>query len=153
MRRHNGGNDGGNMKMMSNRRRVLQLIGLSPAAAPLAAKAAFDGEAMKLAGMVELSGGGGCPAPSANSDPSRAQIRLALMNKSVRQEIEANVYEQERFVGRLDPDLAALRSFSLNARIAFQRQRNVERRLQDMQQDWSWLRFNDIIFKAIGLKL
>ncbi|MBK8009583.1 MAG: hypothetical protein IPK23_15025 [Rhizobiales bacterium] len=67
-----------------------------------------------------------------------------LANAAARAEAESVIFEDERKVGFIDPDIACARSYSLNAKIAYQRQRNVERRLQQLQNEWPWQKLEGI---------
>jgi hypothetical protein len=132
------------------RRSILRMF----ASAPLVAKATADKAVANLTGIASegLQYGGGC-APSGEG-PKPHEFAAFLRNAVARREIETILYrEQERMVGAIDPDLAALRSFSLNAKITFQRQRNVARRLEEMQRPYSWDRIADMVrnpLKAFG---
>lgn len=83
--------------------------------------------------------------------PTNEQMQEALRFPQAREVVTHLLYEEERLVGRIDPDLAVMRSFSLNAKIAFQRQRNVERRLAGMGHEYPYQRINRAIFKVLGI--
>jgi hypothetical protein len=131
------------------RRGFLRLL----SATPLAGKMAVEQAAGRLAG-VDLSGirfgatptSGEGPA-SANPYPNAEAIRKATLIPGNRKAIMDFLWEDSREVGYIDPDLAVLRSFSLNAKIAFQRQRNVERRFQSLTKDYPWNRMWTLIRK------
>lgn len=118
------------------RRSFLKMLGLSP----LAAKAAVESEQMHQAGITQV---GQYPTatnlpPGETVDPS---IIRALMDAAFRAEWESALYQQNRSVYFLDHDLANKRSFSLAAKIAFQRQRNVERQMAESCgiSPWRWM--------------
>lgn len=134
--------------MKPSRRNILALIG----ATPLAAREALETKAMSLAGVA----GPEAPTPpygmpAASSDPTKQQIISALRIPSVREEMRSLLFEEHQRVGYLDHDLASKRSFSLAAKIVFQRQRNIERRLVEMQTEYTWNRINQAILRALGL--
>lgn len=117
-------------------------------ATPLAAKAMADQAAGQLAGLNTESlaglGSNGC-APPSSAEPSPAAVDGALRFAPNRQALLDLLYEEERVVTRIDPDLAALKSLSLNAKICFQRQRNVERRIQQMTKGYTWRRLDTLL--------
>lgn len=135
----------------ATRRSALALFGLAPAAAPIAAKRALDFETKQL--MAGGFGGAGAGAPSSSEEgatPTQDQKRLALRIPVVRSELTSLLYEEQQGYNGLDPDLACLHSMSLNARLAFQRQRNVQRRLKEIEKGWIWQRFDKTVLGAIG---
>lgn len=106
-------------------------------AVPFAAHSAADQIGRELAG-IEISGlargGYGSPKGSETSaamEVTTAQISAACKIPGLRKQIESLAFEGNRYVSRIDPDLAVLRSFSLNAKVTFQRQRNVAREMAD----------------------
>lgn len=71
-------------------------------------------------------------------------LRNALATPALRAEIEAILYDQHRTVHALDHDLASNRSYSLAAKICYQRQRNVARALECQVMEASpWQRIRD----------
>lgn len=103
---------------------------------------------------VEVAGLGTTPygslsiAGGSNGDHESKMIAQALKMPGLRSQIESLFYENNRCVSRIDPDIAVLRSFSLNAKIAFQRQRNVA---SDMEQRSGWDYPYRRIMKLVGL--
>jgi hypothetical protein len=144
------------MPLTMDRRSILRLFASTPVAAPMAAKALNDQLVGDLAG-VKASGLSDAGAPSGyatSGDPTPDQVKAALGSPPLRGRVVSALYEEERRVFALDPDLAALRSFSLNAKIVFQRQRNVERRLAEMQTtEPLWRRAVSIILSGWQLKI
>jgi hypothetical protein len=145
-----------------NRRGVLRMLGLGGAAAPIAAKQMADDMAGRLSGMAidmpgyELAGGGAAPSAS-NEWATQSDFKSAFLNHVLRRQVEELLYEEEYRVGRIDPDIAVLRSFSLNAKITFQRQRNVALRKKILQEGESWKRLNKLalsgpVGRLLGLK-
>lgn len=119
-------------------------------ATPLAARAMAEQAAGQIAGISPngLSGLGGVGASfpeSSNAAPSPQEIEGALGVPANRRALLDLIYEEERVVNSIDPDLAVLRSFSLNAKICFQRQRNVERRLRQMTKGYPWRRLDALL--------
>lgn len=124
------------------RRGFLKLLPATPFAVRTAAE-----ETARTISKIEVSGVGqdnsigarGLPSTCLSStDPSADQWRTALRNLGLREQIESLIYENNRFVNRIDPDIAVLRSYSLNAKIAFQRQRNVALDLKNFEGDGSY---------------
>lgn len=131
------------------RRGFLKLLPAAGFAGKLAAEdAAKQLSGLGSTGFPQNAGGGwaveglGCapnqPAPISLSqgsaisiDARRRIIQRVLRIPKLRGELESILYEDQRHVGYIDPDLAAKRSFSLAAKVTFQRQRNVERALQN----------------------
>lgn len=62
-------------------------------------------------------------------------VRLALSTPSQRAELESILYERYRRVHHLDMDLAANRSYSLAAKMCYQRQRLVEHEIGEAIAD------------------
>lgn len=134
------------------RRAFLSLLGVSPIAARSAAtKAAADLAGVSIAGMSGFDGG---VEPHSNADATPAQARVALKIPHVLAEVRSALYEDYRRIHRIDPDIAVHRSFSLNAMITFQRQRNVERAIEQMQHDfYPYRRIQEAILRAVGVSL
>lgn len=133
--------------MTLGRRAFLRFTALSP----LAAKKAADAAAAELSGTIIAGHGnwyGSGDAPSNGSsgmdEPTKTDWRRMLSNDVNRSEVESVMFEDERKVGFIEPDIAVARSYSLNAKIAYQRQRNVERRLRQLQEEWPWQKLEGI---------
>lgn len=137
-----------------NRRKLISLLGLAPVAAPLAAKAMADSATANLA-AVSLAPGqgtyGNAGVPSSSNEATREEARIALMNPAIRAEVESMLFKQERRVSFIDPDIACHRSFSLNAKIAFQRQRNVAREIDQMKSEYPWSRMQKLLRGGLSL--
>lgn len=122
--------------MTSTRRRFLNFL----AATPLGARAAAEKVVADLSG-IQLGLGG---EPSLNPSPSPAepfqQYALALKIPAARQALRDILIEGENSVFKLDPDIASKKSWSFNAKICFQKQRNVEWRLAQLGKDYYWNR-------------
>lgn len=133
--------------MKASRRNILALIGV----APLATKEALEDKAMRLAGIQQGGNAASYGVPGVINDPTKQQMVSALRIPSVREEMRSLLFEEVKYVNAIDHDLASKRSFSLAAKIAFQRQRLVERRLEEMQGEYIWHKINRAIFRALGL--
>lgn len=143
--------------MTLGRRGFLQRLGVGLVAAPAAAKQIVDKAAADLAGVSVSGVSWGNPGPpSAHGtagappiDPRKA-LRSLLSNAALREEYIAAMYERNRHVGSLDLDLATKRSFSLAAKVTYQRQRNVERQIEDESHADGppWARPDQLIRKA-----
>lgn len=127
------------------RRSFLQALGLAPVAGPLAAKAAADKAIADMAGVQidGLRGGGGGYGP--NVAPPRATASAADIDQfqaaaqyvktfGLPKFAEAQLRENSRYVGGLDPDIAAKRSWSMSFKIVTQRQRNYEAALRRIEE-------------------
>lgn len=133
---------------MLGRRKFLALMGMAPAAAPLAAKAALEKEAATYARVQGLDGlAASMPENPASSAPEKVSrvLRTILSDKKMRDEFESLTYESYRHVSVLDPDIACTRSYSLAAKIAFQRQRNVARAINNDLHGWPWQRLSEFM--------
>lgn len=105
------------------------------AAAPLAKRAVEEEAARALSGIGSAGGlisGRGLPPIGHHSDPKirHSDVAKALLNSAFRAEIESIAYEANRHVVFLDVDLATKKTFSLAAKVTFQRQRNVQREIE-----------------------
>lgn len=118
-----------------NRRSILGVLG----GAPFAAKA--------VAQTVTQGGGllGGSGAPSTGLMSQADKVAAPAMERSVAlrtifadakaiAEIKDELAEQNKFVHVIDPDIAIMRSWSDMAKITFQRQRNIERAFEELQE-------------------
>lgn len=118
-----------------NRRSVLRSIGIGALAAPTAASQAMEQlNTFPMAAPGQLIGGmGNCsqtPTPFAVSHWDMA--RQAFANPKLKSELWSQLFVEQSHVSFLDPDIANKRSWSLASKIAFQRQRNVERAYERM---------------------
>lgn len=133
---------------MIGRRKVLQMLGVSSVAAPLTARM----EAQKLtAQLANVQGIGGLQGhgPIDNPSPPTSGLsyenrKIALLNfPTIRAELESLLYEAHSHIYRIDADIAVKKSFSLNAKITFQRQRNVAKAMEDQVNGWRWNRLEN----------
>lgn len=114
------------------------------AALPFAGNAVGGEMAMKQAaanmGMVggadmSLGIGAGASKQVAPKMPHWQAMRLALANPDLRRQIISDMYDRHRRVDSVDMDIACLKSLSPMAKVTFQRQRNVERELEQQTVD------------------
>lgn len=130
--------------MISGRRSFLRLLAVSP----IAGKAAAEAAAARLSGL-EIGGVDGVNTrgimPSSVGDPTPDDHLRILSMPGKRTEIRSMLFERERRVSSIDPDIACHRSWSLNAKIAFQRQRNVEEAMREMVETTIWRRIDNFI--------
>jgi hypothetical protein len=75
------------------------------------------------------------PFPNKPHVPYWQQARDAFKNPQAKAEIESEFYRQNKYIDRLDPDLENKKSFSIAAKIAFQRQRIVADAMDREQQN------------------
>jgi hypothetical protein len=156
-------------RIAATRRRFFSFM----AAAPIGAKAAAE----QLAGIASVGsygqrnavGSGGLsglfsdgPVGGNSSLPTVAgltrlqkqgALRAALLSPEVHARIESIIFEDNRMVAHIDHDLASKRSFSLAAKVTFQRQRNVARQMSyDVLEQTPWRRLNEwseTVFKTV----
>lgn len=120
--------------------------------AAIAVRTTAEAAARDLA-KVEVAGLGnsnyGIPQ-SASGDNTEAMLTRAVNIPGLREKVESYFFENNRCVSRIDPDLAVLRSFSLNAKIAFQRQRNVAADME-RQAMGGWGAWSQRLTKLLGV--
>ncbi len=127
------------------RRKFLSALGFGAVAAPGVGQQIIGGAfnpAMPAAGWASGT-------PVAAKDFA-AMSRSAFSNLQSREAIRAILFEEYKLVGAIDHDIASKRSFSLAAKVTFQRQRNVERRIDEMQAAYPHERINKIIRGFLG---
>lgn len=119
-----------------NRRSILKLLGAAPVAAPLAAKAASDAAISEMT-KLNATGLGASNGPSSMGrlTDTASHARAMLKLPKIKDQLITLIYEEERNIYCLDVDIANKHSFSLAAKITFQRQRNVNRRLKLLQEE------------------
>ncbi len=137
------------------RRGFLRSMAAIPAAAAQAQAALA--ETMSMASKIATSSpdqpppsGGGIPM--GHNDPSTEQIRMLLKLPAARAQIESQTFQSYRHVSALDPDLANKRSFSLAAKVTFQRQRNVAAQMDALVGDYHWRRVDGLVSRLLGLR-
>jgi hypothetical protein len=132
------------------------MLGLAPAAAPLAAKGAADAQIAKLAGVVVEGAsasqyaaptGAGFPGPDEYNKTRIAASEYVKM-VGVPDFVTEQIRRESQYVSYLDPDLAAKRSWSMSVKIATQRQRNFERRMELLQHS-GWQARSSMAFKKL----
>lgn len=99
------------------------------AAAESAAKDLMRGQGMLAGTSMDPHGplrGSISGRHSPSLDGMKTRWLKALGNEEIRQVLESHFYRNNKYVARIDPDIGVLKSFSLNAKITFQRQRNVK---------------------------
>ena len=149
--------------MKTNRRRFLSLMGVSTAAAPLAAKAALDEGIAKQAGINLFgSGFGGVPASAPPDGQSVGKFvpwedRIAKLSSYIKlfglpEFADQELRQRSQWVGGLDPDIAVKRSWSMAVKIQEQRQRNYERGLHSIHDASLKLKAKGAIQKLLGFE-
>lgn len=137
--------------MTLNRRGFLGAVS-ALAGKRLAAKADAALAQVNVSGLI--SGGfAPCGPPSSTQafpEPKPTDWARGLRNAFTRHQVTSMLYELEHHVYQLDPDLAVNRSMSLSAKLVFQRQRNVARRLADLQQEFTYNRMNRLLWDFLG---
>jgi hypothetical protein len=144
------------MKTALARRGFLRLM----SAAPFAGKAAAEHAAARLSGIsgqglvpgpVMYGSSGSTAGPVSSSDPSPEQVSRAMLIPGNRQRFIDMLWEEAYDVTYIDPDIAVHRSVSLAAKIAYQRQRNVQRRYERFTKGYPWSRINNFLSKFVGI--
>lgn len=136
--------------MKTSRRKMLSILAGVPIAGPLAAKLAGDQATADLA-MINLKGhfpsvpdGYAVPGNAPTEGITEAQRRLAIKIPWVRDQIKEIFREDSYYVGGIDHDIANKRSWSVAAKVTFQRQRNIERKLDQCVKEYTWNRISKI---------
>lgn len=88
---------------------------------------------------------------SLNEGPKQRAKRI-LRNLATRGEVESVLYEDYRTCNVIDHDLLNKRSYSYAAKVTFQRQRFVERRMRELQEETGYERIWQVINSAAGIK-
>jgi len=120
------------------RRGFLRVLGLAPIAGKAVAdKAIADATGFNALGSVGLQRYGNPDAPSPLNVADAAKRRSSLLNFFSRFRLpqwEIDQIRRDTAVYALDPDIAALRSFSMSVKICMQRERNVARRIEQLER-------------------
>lgn len=141
---------------MIGRRKFLSVLGVGAVAAPVAgrqiisAAGGIEGAYAQMPSSPPPNVGQAFRSGGLSFDPWE-QARRAFANKETLDKITSELFAEQRTINAIDHDLASKRSFSLAAKVAFQRQRNVERRLADMSGTYPGHRIHEIIQKATKL--
>ena len=124
-------------KFDPSRRRAFGAIG-ALAATPIAAKEAMDSEvarltfdrATALAPALQYAG-----APTSGDDYTKAILKAGdyINAIGVPDWVRDHYRRNGSYIQALDPDIAALRSFSMSVKIMMQRERNLERNIEYMK--------------------
>lgn len=144
--------------MKPTRRRFMEILGLGAVSSPLAAKAALDGEIMKSAGVLVGSMSVDPPqGPQAYSSMAEHSRHLIAASDYVRMlgvpaALDARLRDDARWIERLDPDIAAKRSWSMTFKFLVQRQRNYERAIERMKVAADRLRCRDALNSLLGFE-
>ena len=123
--------------MKPNRRKFLSLLGVSTAAGPLAVRVAAESEVANLTALKNATFAMGTEAQSypqsieykEESPYIQAQKYVKLWGK-LPQFVDDNLRERAKNVSYLDPDIACKKSWSLNVKIAAQRERNYQNEIK-----------------------
>lgn len=153
--------------LIASRRRMLSFLG----AAPLAARAAAQATIARLAGVGtdglgnashNLLPSGGPDQPAAGSMGVSQQYvpyenRVIAASNLMRvtgipEVIDVKLRDDARYVTFLDPDIASKWSWSMNVKIAAQRQRNYERAVQRMHRGGAHYRGLSVLKSALGFE-
>ena len=124
-----------------NRRKILGLFATAPVTSKLAAKELLEDSQLNLMGLDRSltstmnTGipGVGAPGNGPKSESPEKLIQRAMKIPVLREKILEIALEDEFQVYSLDYDIANKRSFSLAAKVTFQRQRNRERFIKTLE--------------------
>lgn len=137
-----------------NRRGFFKLLGV----APVAAKAAADAEIAKVTTLgngfvaphlLQGANGGGFPG-SSSFDNNRLAAAAYMKLKGLPEHVREQLWRNATYVGALDPDLAALKSFSMSVKILTQRERNFQRALEAQEHSFWYARASGLFRAATG---
>ncbi len=135
----------------ATRRKFFGIAAVSPLAAKAAAEEAISNTSRVFAnGLSPFQTSGGISAEWIK-EPSNSEWLRAFNNPLTRQVIESHLFESERSVYAIDPDLACLKSLSMSAKITYQRRRNVQRRIDQMTLDYPWNRLVKFVRSKLDL--
>lgn len=126
------------MRSGMNRRSLMGLLGGVPFVGKAIANDLVRGAGSAVPGVAPPSddyrncktSGAGQAAENAVRMPRWKAARVVLADPQMRADFVAGLYEHHRVVHYIDPDIEIMRCWSPMAKIAFQRQRNVERQLE-----------------------
>lgn len=140
----------------------MRFLGAGAAGAPLLAKspaalAGIDGgmgigvrTAMENSGSA--AGSGGIDGGTTWVHPSIARSNYLKLVGKLPGFVEEQLREQAKYISTLDPDIAVLRSFSLNAKVAWQRERNYERLIATAHRQGPWETAMQAFEKVAGFR-
>jgi hypothetical protein len=134
-------------RIKASRRGFLGALGAAPVVGKLAAKEMAEKEVASLGVPHGVVGAGLFNSSSTDrEDLKKRAIRLP----GVRRELYSYFMEQERTtpIPAIDVDIAVHRSFSLSAKVTYQRQRNAQRKIDEMENGYLWDRFDKILSAA-----
>lgn len=120
-----------------NRRSILGIMAGAPFAAKTVAKDVAGATSYGYMGAQAANAGSGSQkglldTPLVQRDNA---LKMIFSNPASFAEICDELFAEQRTVFTVDPDIAVLKSFSDMAKITFQRQRNVERALAELQDE------------------
>jgi hypothetical protein len=120
---------------MIGRRQAIQALGIGVLAAPAAARDIASNAISGVNMGYGLVGGTQAGNILGEGMPMWQRARTALADKDTLAAVRSVLFEQNKVVTHLDADLATKRSFSLAAKIAYQRERNVQAEIDRMSLD------------------
>lgn len=138
----------------ATRRKFMSLVGAGAAASPLALKAVADDRIMQMTGAQIAAPGfmgpSGAPPDAASSYNQRLISASEFINLfGLPSAVEAGL-RRHSWVGNLDPDLAAKRSWSMCVKFQEQRARNYARRVAEIHESAAHLRANALLKQTTG---
>ena len=146
---------------MLARRKFLKLMGVGTAAAPLAAKAALEEETSKLLmrnfplASSNVVGAGDSNVPPSWGDNEQLVQQAENISNYIRvfglpKPVEERIRAHASHVWCLDSDIATKRSWSLNVKIQTQRERNFNRRLEQLKTAGPFERAKKALSEKLG---
>lgn len=118
-----------------NRRSILGAIAGAPFVGRHIAGEIAKNHGRALGGIVE-SGSADASSPGARpmrqAMPRWKAAQAVLGDPQVLADLRSALFDQHRFISFIEPDIETMRSWSPMAKIAFQRQRNVEREVDSI---------------------
>ena len=137
---------------MIGRRQALRALGVGALAAPAAARDIASNAISGINMGYGTTGSQQSGVALGGGTPPWERARAAFANKDTLATIRSALFEQNKVVTHLDADLASKRSFSLAAKIAYQRERNVQAEIDRMSLDYLTAHPWSIIEKFMGGK-
>jgi hypothetical protein len=138
---------------MISRRSFAKLLGITP----IAAKHAADKELAKLAG-INMEGAsspatlGGIPAVEAGDAFLNRQMAAVQYMKQfgLPDFLDKSIRRSSKYVGQLDPDIVAKKSWSMSVKILTQRQRNYQNYIDSMEYQAMYSKGASLFKKLTG---
>lgn len=131
--------------MKANRRSILAMIGMAPAAATLDAGTTIRSLSGDVGGFPPYLGSTGPDQATSGATSERSAWLKAIMDPDRTHALRMLAKDQVGTVTMLDPDIAAKRSWSMAVKVAEQRKRYIDRRIANEVEESSWVKMRKIV--------